>query len=85
MDGAKPTMILPAATKQMISKGLFDSGSDKSDTSHKENSEMKMKQLMTVDSAIENLKKTWKSLLPLVTESSTFGKVVCCHLHDQNE
>ena len=39
MDGAKPIMILPAATKQMISKGLFDSGSDKSDTSHKENSE----------------------------------------------
>lgn len=41
VDGAWPTMILQATINQTMSKRLFDSESDGSDTSHKGNSENK--------------------------------------------
>ena len=95
MDDVKPTKILPATSKQTISKRLFNSDSDESDTSHEKNSENEDQETDAsanegdfddgMDNAIERLKKTWRRLSPFCDRKQYIGKVVCYHLHDQKE
>ena len=82
VDGTKPLMILPAATRKTIPKRLFDCDSDESDVTQIDESDNDISEGESdsedyddgIDNAIERLKMTWKSLSPPVTESSILGK-----------